>query len=201
LYPKDAEAGGTWIAMHENGNALVLLNGGKKAHVAEPPYHKSRGLILLDLAAAKSPSGLFLSLDLDNIEPFTVVCFEGGRLWEAIWDGEHRYISRKDENKPHIWSSATLYDKGAVTMRESWFSDWLQKMEVGSINDILDFHRHTGNGDLHNSVLMNRGGQLYTVSITAMELYKTKGQMIYLDLRNDSIFETGISFISRKAAL
>ena len=76
LYPKDAEAGGTWIAMHENGNALVLLNGGKKAHIAEPPYGKSRGLILLDLAAAESPSGLFLSLDLENIEPFTVVCFE-----------------------------------------------------------------------------------------------------------------------------
>jgi hypothetical protein len=29
-YPKDADAGGTWIAKHENGNAVVLLNGGFK---------------------------------------------------------------------------------------------------------------------------------------------------------------------------
>ena len=88
-----------------------------------------------------------------------------------------------------------------MTLRESWFNDWLLKKKVGSINDILDFHRHTGNGDLHNSLLMNRGGQLYTVSITAMEIGKTKGQMVYLDLRNDCIFDTGISFTSRKAAL
>ena len=27
VYPRDADAGGTWIAMNENGNAAVLLNG------------------------------------------------------------------------------------------------------------------------------------------------------------------------------
>ena len=49
LFPKDGDAGGTWVAAHENGNAIVFLNGGLVAHVPNPPYRKSRGLILLDL--------------------------------------------------------------------------------------------------------------------------------------------------------
>ena len=27
------------------------------------------------------------------IEMFTVVCFDRCRLWEAVWDGEHRSVS------------------------------------------------------------------------------------------------------------
>jgi uncharacterized protein with NRDE domain len=97
LYPKDAEAGGTWIAMHDKGNAVVLLNGGTEAHLTDPPYRKSRGLVLLDLIVEPSPSSAFLSMDLHNIEPFTVVCWDNGKLWEGIWDGENRHITRKDE--------------------------------------------------------------------------------------------------------
>ena len=43
IYPKDGDAGGTWIAAHENGNVVVFLNGGFVAHTPAPPYRKSRG--------------------------------------------------------------------------------------------------------------------------------------------------------------
>jgi len=43
VFPKDADAGGTWIAVKENGDAAVLLNGAFINHIAEPPYRKSRG--------------------------------------------------------------------------------------------------------------------------------------------------------------
>ena len=49
LAPRDGDAGGTWISVHQNGNAIVLLNGGLVKHIPAPPYRKSRGLILLDL--------------------------------------------------------------------------------------------------------------------------------------------------------
>ena len=67
--------------------------------------------------------------------------------------------------------------------------------------DILDFHRNTGDGNLHNDLLMNRGGNLYTVSITAMEIGKTNGEMVYMDLRNDCKFDSQIRFTSWPAAL
>ncbi|MEJ0104485.1 MAG: hypothetical protein WDO19_18810 [Bacteroidota bacterium] len=36
-FPKDGNAGGTWFAVHENGNVIVLLNGGFKFHESAPP--------------------------------------------------------------------------------------------------------------------------------------------------------------------
>jgi len=92
LYPKDGEAGGTWIALNGNGNAVVLLNGGKESHEANPPYRKSRGLILLDLAAAVSPSTLFFSMDLDKLEPFTLVCIGSVRARDTILEVEHHCV-------------------------------------------------------------------------------------------------------------
>jgi len=69
------------------------------------------------------------------------------------------------------------------------------------MTDVLDFHRNTGDGNLHNDLLMNRGGHLYTVSITALEIGKTNGEMVYMDLRNDCKSNSGIRFTSPQAAL
>ena len=49
IYPKDADAGGTWIATKNTGEAIVLLNGGFYKHKSNPPYKKSRGIILLNI--------------------------------------------------------------------------------------------------------------------------------------------------------
>ncbi len=43
IYPQDADAGGSWIAMHGNGNAAVLLNGAFEKHEPDPPYKKKPG--------------------------------------------------------------------------------------------------------------------------------------------------------------
>ncbi len=139
LYPQDAEAKGTWIVLHENGNALVLLNGGREPHSVMPAYRRSRGQVLLDLAKSDLPASLFLSIDLENIEPFTLVCLEKGKLWEAVWDGENRQITKKDEKSPHIWSSVTLYDQTARLRREEWFRDWLENNMVTLITQHFTF--------------------------------------------------------------
>jgi hypothetical protein len=201
LYPKDGEAGGTWIALHESGNAAVLLNGGWEIHTPDPPYRKSRGLILLDLIQAGSPVSSFLSIDLLNIEPFTVVCLDNGKLWEGVWDGKNRHLSGKDETRPHIWSSVTLYDADIRARREGWFREWLIKYNDPLLKDILDFHQFTGDGDKQNDLLMNRNDHLYTVSITGMEIGKNKGKMLYNDLRNDRRFRSAIMFSSFPATL
>ena len=54
LYPRDADADGTWIAINQNGNAAVLLNGAFVKHKPRPPYNRSRGLVLLDIIAVLS---------------------------------------------------------------------------------------------------------------------------------------------------
>ena len=91
LFPKDTDAGGTWIAMKENGDAAVLLNGAFINHTAEPHYRKSRGLILLDILADEMPSTAFSKIDLKNIEPFTMILFQNKSLFEFRWDGVEKF--------------------------------------------------------------------------------------------------------------
>ena len=193
LYPKDADYGGSWISIHQNGNAAVLLNGAIKPHTSEPPYRRSRGLILLDLFKETSIVSAFGTISLGKIEPFTVVLWEKGKLWEGRWDGHTRQLIAIDKSLPHIWSSVTLYDEDVRTRREKWFSDWLLSHPNPSLEDIIDFHQVTGEGDLYNDLLMNRNGHLYTVSITGMEMQAGYGKMLYKDLRHGFDHFSGLS--------
>jgi hypothetical protein len=188
LYPKDGDAGGTWIAAHENGNAIVFLNGGFIRHTPEPPYRKSRGLILLDLIDSPDPVNTFNKIPLHQIEPFTAVLWSAGQLFEYRWDGTRKYATLLPVSQPHIWSSATLYDKDVVEKRKSWFNKWLLQHKQPSPDDILHFHQFTGDGDTHNDLRMNRNGQVFTVSVTLMALTDETTQMHYVDLKNNTAF-------------
>jgi hypothetical protein len=185
LFPKDPDAGGTWIAIHENGNAIVFLNGGFTAHQPQPPYRKSRGLILLDLIEGATPYNSFLAIKLTNIEPFTAIIWDDQHLFECRWDGEQKHTKELDESKPHIWSSVTLYDEAIIARRNKWFSDWLQKNSTPSQEDILHFHQFTGDGDCYNDLRMNRNGKVFTVSVTSLAIGDGQAGMQYVDLKND----------------
>jgi len=185
LFPKDADAGGTWIAVHENGNAIVFLNGGLVAHLPEHPYRKSRGLILLDLIEGATPYNSFLAIKLTNIEPFTAVIWDGDHLFECRWDGKQKFTKLLDEGIPHIWSSVTLYDEEVISKRNAWFEEWLQLNAKPSQDDILHFHQFTGDGDSHNDLRMNRNGKVFTVSVTSLAISTQNANMQYLDLKNN----------------
>jgi Transport and Golgi organisation 2 len=183
MYPKDLQAGGTWFVVHENRQVLVLLNGGRVRHVPQGPYPKSRGLILLELADSKSPLHRFKTLDLEGIEPFTVVLLEGGELHECRWDGANKDHREQDQGAPHIWSSVTLYDPEVIRRRRVWFEDWLHENPDPDQDAILRFHRFTGDGDGRNDLLMNRDNEVLTVSITSVRCVGEDALMTYLDIR------------------
>jgi hypothetical protein len=182
LFPRDADAGGTWVAVHGNGNAAVLLNGAFHSHVPDPPYRRSRGLILLDLLDSFDPPLAFRGAYLDRIEPFTAIVYSGKVLYECRWDGKEKHIRLPDRGTPHIWSSVTLYGSGAMARRTQWFEDFLTGNPDPAIEDIMHFHSFTGDGDPHNDLRMNRDGQVFTVSITCLSMHSEYGQMLYLDL-------------------
>jgi hypothetical protein len=186
FFPKDADAGGTWIAVHENGNAIVLLNGGIRKHESLPPYRRSRGLILLDVIDSETPFTGFGNIDLHNIEPFTVIIWDDNRLYECRWDGANKHVKKLNNTVPHIWSSVTLYTDEVIRRREVWYQDWLKTHSSPSPEDILQFHQFTGDGDDRNDLLMNRDGEMYTVSITLLELSGENSQMHYIDLKNNT---------------
>lgn len=196
VYPKDGDAGGSWFAVHEKGNALILLNGAFRKHQPSPPYRKSRGLVLLELADDISPFQSFLNITLDRIEPFTVIIYSSGKLYECRWDGNHKHSLELNPEKPYIWSSSTLYTEETVAKRQKWFEQWLHKNPVPSHSEILLFHQFTGEGDAHNDLMMNRDGITFTVSITSVEMTQKDACLEYLDFKNQKRSQMHLLFTS-----
>ncbi|MBN8676110.1 MAG: NRDE family protein [Chitinophagales bacterium] len=182
IFPRDADHGGTWIGLKENGDMGVLLNGAFLRHTASPPYRKSRGIIFLDVLATERPSVNFSKTDLTGIEPFTFILYEKNCLYEFRWNGIERYRRQLAANRPHIWSSVTLYDGTITRKREQWFAGFLNRNPNPTQTDILNFHRFSGDGDKRNDLLMSRDDVYSTVSISSILLTADRGSMKYIDL-------------------
>jgi hypothetical protein len=199
LYPKDADAGGAWIAMNDKGNAAVLLNGAFIKHVSIHPYQRSRGLVLLDIISAALPIKYFFRLDLAAVEPFTLIILEQDSLYECRWDGSSKYGRQLPKHRSHIWSSVTLYTDEIIRKREQWFARWLNNHLHPTLEDIRRFHQFGGEGDPANDLLMNRDKQMLTVSITGMEIWKDRGRLVYTDCKACKTYEQEMPFISQLA--
>lgn len=196
LFPKDPHAGGTWFAADEKANVIVLLNGAAHAHKHEPPYRRSRGLIVLDLLSGKSAIEEWNVIDLQNVEPFTIVLCEGGELYQLQWDGTNKDRVDLDAGQTHIWSSSTLYPKEIRRQREQWFTSFLGKKPDPTPNEMLDFHRYTENGNTQNGLVINRKGiRLRTLSITQTVIQGSRLEMRYSDLASNSVSENTFAIL------
>jgi hypothetical protein len=195
LFPKDTNAGGTWIALNENGNAAVILNGAFERHAPQAAYEKSRGIILLEIIETMMPVGLFTRMELSHIEPFTLIVVYENNLYECRWDGNQKHCRQLRNSRPYIWSSATLYEDDIAKKREQWFAAFLKKHPNPGQEEILHFHQFAGNGDPQNDLKINRSGLVSTVSVTGISADNKKGIMKYADLRENKIYEKEIKFI------
>jgi hypothetical protein len=185
LYPKDADKNGSWIAAKSNGDMVVLLNGAFIKHTIQPAYRKSRGLVLMDIINAEYPAHFYKAMNLEGIEPFTLVLYAAGSLYECRWDGEKKRIVSLDAKAAYIWSSVTLYDKMAAAKRNSWFSQFRNSDHPKKTAGILHFHRFGGDGDLKDGLVINRGGKMKTMSITNIRVTPQSITMTYNDLKDN----------------
>lgn len=144
---------------------------------------RSRGLIVLDFLEFSMPSKEFENYDLEGIEPFTMVLYDKGDLLEFRWDKKEKHLKNLDDQKPYIWSSATLYSNDAKTLRQSWFEDYLKQQKSHTQEAILHFHQNAGIGDKKNDLIMDRG-MVKTVSITSIAKTENALKMEYFDLVN-----------------
>jgi uncharacterized protein with NRDE domain len=190
IFPKDPKAGGTWFAVDEKGTVAVLLNGALEKHEIKQAYRKSRGLIVLDLISNKSPKDFWHEIDLDNIEPFTLVLFQDNVLFQLRWNGLDKEKSVLDTAKNHIWSSSTLYSKEIRTNRSNWFYSFLESNLILSEVEMLHFHLNTEKENKENGLIINRNDQLKTLSVTQSILEMNKVSIQHHDLIANKDFET-----------
>ncbi|WP_343695686.1 NRDE family protein [Flavobacterium sp.] len=182
MYPKDSKAGGTWFAVDENGTVVVLLNGGIIKHTPVLPYRKSRGLIVLDIIENDSPKDFWKQINLENIEPFTLVLYQQKRLYELIWDGFSKRTTKLDETQSYIWSSVTLYPEEIRKERSDWFFEFIKDKNEISAPDMIHFHKNTHTDDAQNGLIINRENIMKTLSVTQVVTEQNKGAMKYYDL-------------------
>ena len=166
-FPKDPLAGGTWIAVDDSYRVNVLLNGAFEKHKHLPPYRLSRGIVLLNSYDFHDLKEFSKKYSLDEIEPFTLVQISNKDKYiqELRWDGMHYHLQEFDYITPRIWSSSTLYPKEIRDQRELWFSDWLENEEHTS-ESLLRFHQFGKDQPGKNTITMDRGNGLQTVSIS-----------------------------------
>ena len=178
-FPKDTQAGGTWIAQ-TNNTCVVLLNGAEEKHISAPTYRKSRGQIVLDLISGDAIIDWQL-INLENIEPFTLIVYQNDKLFQFRWNGNIKENIELDPNKAYIWSSSTLYSKEIKTKREEWFTAFLNKNPQPTPNQLIDFHSFTESSNIENGLQINRNNIYKTVSITQIEKNNCT-TMNYIDL-------------------
>lgn len=189
LYPKDEKAGGTWIVAREDGTTIILLNGAFINHKKKPSYSYSRGVILMEIIQAKFPLLHFQEMNLDSIEPFTLIIFQNNTLTEVKWDEVEKHVFNKSIKKPHIWSSATLYNRIQRTKRKQWFDDFCRYNNPLSIDKILSFHTNTQATNTEYGLVINRKDETKTVSITQLLFKTNKLEMTYIDRINNTTTE------------
>lgn len=193
LAPTDGKAGGTWIGVSLSGSIIILLNGGFKDHVRQQAYRKSRGLIVAGLLLSTLPVEQWSLMDMDQVEPFTLIVFSENNLFELVWDGVGKHCKKLETGKPHIWSSATLYSPAVKLYRKQLFDNWMAMNETISASAVLDFFKLYD--DKENGFIINRNNKMQTLSYSFITLNSDQhAVMQYYDFLNSSTYSKVISF-------
>tara|TARA_R110001592_G_C13098064_1_gene743948 strand:- start:288 stop:1013 length:726 start_codon:yes stop_codon:yes gene_type:complete len=185
IFPKDEEAGGTWIVTDKKNRTVCLLNGAFENHVKQAHHTKSRGLIVLESFSYTNFSEFVNAVELANVEPFTLLLIDNSselKFIELRWDGEQKHIAEIDTKQPKIWSSATLYNHPIRAQREVWFKEMLQSKSQLTEKDLLNFHLSKHDNGSVNDLVMERGNGLQTISVSQIIDNKESKRFYYVDL-------------------
>lgn len=182
LAPRDAEAGGTWIAAARGGLVLALLNGyveearaaaGDPAREPPPGGWISRGHLIERAIAAPDPDAVAERLEaegpLDRFRSFVLIALhpraEGRRI--AWLDGRRLDAPLPDAAMP-VASSSFETARVIEARRRAWAARAAERAAEPHAAH-LAYHRSTIDGDGAASVCMARPDAA-TVSLTWIEI-------------------------------
>jgi uncharacterized protein with NRDE domain len=182
-YPEDPQGKGTWFCVNKNGAVCILLNGAQKKHISQGPYRKSRGIVLLELIIKQQMKAGWEEMNLENIEPFTIVAFSNGLLYQLRWDGSQKESIQLNPDESHIWASSTLYSDGIISQKKSMFDNFLNENKLNIDGDkILTFHSSTKKEDTVSEIQSHTNEIVITKNITQCVITKTDFTLTHLDL-------------------
>lgn len=182
VFPKDQTSGGTWFISNDKGDIGILLNGALEKHFSNPPYRKSRGLILPDIFQKDSPLNAIKQYDFAGIENFTIILWQAKQLWEIKWNGLIVHMTEINPGIAHIWSSVTLYTPEMTKERKNWFIEWCKTFTVFEQDSILKFHTQAQQDNKEYGLQIARPDKITTVSTTSIRVENQQVTLIHKDL-------------------
>jgi uncharacterized protein with NRDE domain len=182
LYPKDPQGEGSWFVVTETGICGVILNAADKSYKRNPPYRKSRGLVLLDMCISGKPSVLPTFYNFNGIEPFTAVLFDllSDKIHEIKWRGDKCLSKTYTFDKPALWASANLFSDAEVKHKEKVFFDQISSAEIHDRESIIKFHRQNESNGGSCENFLDRP-LVKTCSIISLIVHKKKLKVAYQD--------------------
>jgi len=189
LCPIDTEGKGTWIGVNEDGRMVCLMNGAFVLHVKKPSYRMSRGKVTLELLAADDAETHFESMDLKDIEPFTVIIIERNLLMVFRWDEVKKYKEILSGDQAYNWSSSTLYNSEVAAVRAQYFNENVDKFNSQQ-ELLLGWHKDQISGA--PGVMLDLE-MVKTVSITSINKEGDLLKMQYEDLLTGEILNNTLA--------
>lgn len=163
-YSREGHGGGTWMGCRTDGWIIGLLNGAKTPHQRNPPYPYSRGLVIVRMLEAVNPYHELHAQTLKGLEPFTLLIVNQEQRIEGWWDGQ-TWEEHSLPNSPFIRASTPLYSPTQQARRAAWFQTYLKEHEHRA-ETIWDFHHESHSSEKTEDLLMERQGNLKTISVT-----------------------------------
>ena len=126
--PVDLVSNGTWI-YYSQQYVCCILNGAYKKHSHRPPYRKSRGLVILDLLQFKSIQSFIDTIDLEGIEPFSMIMIDRNSREKKIlvWDEIQKHTEDLSGESLIVRSSTPLYTEEEKATHKKAFQNLLEK--------------------------------------------------------------------------
>lgn len=182
LAPEPVSGGSNFVLDIINQRLLVLLNGAFKPHKHDPPYRKSRGVVMMEAFDHGTLRALNAVYDFTDIEPFTLLSFQNMRWEELRWEGTEGHYSTPNADENAIWSSAKLYQPEVVTEREKAFHQYLKESRAVYPQQLFEIHRRPTDDPRGLGFRMNYEDRVKTVSVTQLILKEGRVSLRYIDL-------------------
>ena len=200
--PRDADAGGTWIAVDRDGRSICLLNGDRPAAgYLAPAEVRSRGALVVELLEDPRPAAVAeLLRELAargrlDVRPFKLVAAApaaGGAGVEAIRaDFDGAALTVASIAAPHLETSNGVDPAGAAKARQERFRFFLEHLPSAATqgatplrDELLAFHASHAPGRVGEerggvlSVCVHRP-EVRTVSTTLIEVRRERIVMRY----------------------
>ncbi|WP_432455530.1 MULTISPECIES: NRDE family protein [unclassified Agarivorans] len=128
LYPRDAQAGGSWFGVNNHGVTLALLNRYQDPQHSDAP---SRGTIIpqaLNVGAAEALEEHLTNQDYRDYNPFDLLMMSPHLCQHYRWNGQQLSTSPVTQ-KALLFSSSALDTKRIIAKRQQYFAQWWQSQE------------------------------------------------------------------------